>query len=123
MEAKFEIGNELMHSYTEKCGVIEAIYEGKYGVAYDVCVNKRGYNEHGETWLEEDCVRINACPRTLDNFLERLRLLLDDYNASIYVDFDQSDEIHTTTIAVGEDSVRYSHTYGIDTDNVLNYDK
>lgn len=56
-------------------------------------------------------------------FLAELKDLLDRYNASIYVDFDQSDEIYNTTIAVGEDSVKYSYAYGIDTDNVLNYDK
>ena len=41
----------------------------------------------------------------------------------IYVDFDEIDEIYTTTIAVGEDSVKYPYTCGIDADNIMDYDK
>ena len=49
--------------------------------------------------------------------------MLDKYNAKIAVDFNQSDEIYTTTIAFGEDSVKYSYTDGIDCDNIMDYDK
>lgn len=56
-------------------------------------------------------------------FLSELKGLLEKYNASIYVDFNQSDEIYTTTIAVGEDSVKYNYTDGIDCDNIMDYDK
>lgn len=56
-------------------------------------------------------------------FLMELKGLLEKYNASIYVDFNQSDEIYTTTIAVGKDSVKYNSTDGIDCDNIMEYDK
>lgn len=58
-----------------------------------------------------------------DAFLFEMQALLDKYNASVYVDFDQSDETYTTTIAFGEDSVKYSHTFGICVDNIMDYDK
>lgn len=56
-------------------------------------------------------------------FLSELKGLLEKYDASIYVDFNQSDEIYTTTIAVGEDSVKYNYTDGIDCDNIMDYGK
>lgn len=56
-------------------------------------------------------------------FLSELKTLLDKYNAKIAVDFNQSYEIYTTTIAFGEDSVKYSYTDGIDCDNIMDYDK
>lgn len=58
-----------------------------------------------------------------DAFLFEMQALLRKYDASIYVNFDQSDEIYTTTIAFGEDSVKYSYTHGIDADNIMDYDK
>lgn len=56
-------------------------------------------------------------------FLSELKGLLEKYDAGIYVDFNQSDEIYTTTIAVGEDSVKYNYTDGIDCDNIMDYEK
>lgn len=52
-----------------------------------------------------------------------MQALLRKYDASVYVGFDQSDEVYTTTIAVGEDSVKYPYTCGIDADNIMDYDK
>ncbi len=73
-----------------------------------------------EMWIAEDDAE--AYDRKTA-FLSELKGLLDKYNAKIAVDFNQSDEIYTTTIAFGEDSVKYSYTDGIDCDNIMDYDK
>lgn len=72
-----------------------------------------------ESCLIEDVDRID----NKDAFLFEMQALLRKYDASVYVGFDQSDEVYTTTIAVGEDSVKYPYTCGIDADNIMDYDK
>lgn len=72
-----------------------------------------------ESCLIEDVDRID----NKDAFLFGMQALLRKYDASVYVGFDQSDEVYTTTIAVGEDSVKYPYTCGIDADNIMDYDK
>jgi hypothetical protein len=72
-----------------------------------------------ESCLIEDVDRID----NKDAFLFEMQALLRKYDASVYVGFDQSDEVYTTTIAVGEDSVKYPCTCGIDADNIMDYDK
>lgn len=83
-------------------------------------------------WIAIDTPVMTAesCPiedvDRIDNkyaFLFEMQALLSKYDASVYVDFDQSDEVYTTTVAIGEDSVKYSNTYGIDADSVMDYDK
>ena len=112
-DSKFNIGDWVIVKLEEVQFV--GIITNKTDLGYEVKDNNHYYQFVLEQYLE----RID--PKTA--FLTELSELLDKYHASIYVDFDQSDEIYTTTIAVGEDSVKYSNTYGIDTDNVLNYDK
>lgn len=72
-----------------------------------------------ESCLIEDVDRID----NKDAFLFEMQALLGKYDASVYVGFDQSDEVYTATIAVGEDSVKYPYTCGIDADNIMDYDK
>lgn len=108
-----------------KFNVGDRVHSKFYGIVGTVIdVDTDGYiinpDHVEEMWIaEEDAEAYD--PKTA--FLSELKGLLDKYNAKIAVDFNQSDEIYTTTIAFGEDSVKYSYTDGIDCDNIMDYDK
>lgn len=72
--------------------------------------------------LEENLEPFDIKTPSRHKFLSHLKKLLDVYGASIYFSFKYGEEIGTTTIAIGEDSVKYSNTDGIDVDNVFEYD-
>lgn len=112
MENKFKVGDRvrIIGDSTKTEHTIKKITEGYYWLETDAFI--------GGIWLE----KIEPTdPKTA--FLSELKELLEKYDAGIYVDFNQSDEIYTTTIAVGEDSVKYNYTDGIDCDNIMDYDK
>lgn len=125
MEKKFNIGdrvrftrdydNECVCVDKGDCGTIERIDANGILITLD----NPEYVRIFDTDYIEPITPID--PKTA--FLLELKGLLEKYNASIYVDFNQSDEIYTTTIAVGEDSVKYNSTDGIDCDNIMDYEK
>lgn len=123
---KFKVGDRVRYTCEEGPWLERQLYEGDEGVivgkAYDddeaMCVR---FNVNEDICIDE--LEIVDSTDDKDAFLKELQALLDKYNASIYADFDQSDEVYTTTIAVGEDSVKYLYTCGIDSDNIMDYDK
>lgn len=85
---------------------------------------------NGHVVIDTPVITAESCPieevdptNDKDAFLLEMQALLRKYDASIYAGFDQGDEIYTTTVAFGEDSVKYSYTHGIDADNVMDYNK
>jgi hypothetical protein len=122
MEKKFNVGDRVMCTDNGALGVITSIDIDPIGVCDGYTVL---FDDGEETWICADMVVHSDeppyDPKTA--FLSELKGLLEKYNASIYVDFNQSDEIYTTTIAVGEDSVKYNSTDEIDCDNIMDYEK
>lgn len=122
MEKKFNAGERVMCTDNGALGVITSIDIDPIGVCDGYTVL---FDDGEETWICADMVVHSEeppyDPKTA--FLSELKGLLEKYNASIYVDFNQSDEIYTTTIAVGEDSVKYNSTDEIDCDNIMDYEK
>lgn len=122
MEKKFKVGDRVMCTDNGVLGVITSIDIDPMGVCDGYTVL---FDDGEETWICADMVVHSDeppyDPKTA--FLSELKELLEKYNASIYVTFNQSDEIYTTTIAIGEDSVKYNYTDGIDCDNIMDYDK
>lgn len=111
MEKKFNIGDRVRLKANGNIAQVVIVKDG--WIAYDESRRFAG-----------SCPMEEAEP--IDNktaFLSELKGLLEKYDAGIYVDFNQSDEIYTTTIAVGEDGVKYNYTDGIDCDNIMDYDK
>lgn len=117
MEKKFNVGDRVMCTDNGKLGVVTEIDNDGFG-----CVVL--FDDGEDTWIECDMLELSEeppyDPKTA--FLSELKGLLEKYDASIYVDFNQSDEIYTTTIAVGENSVKYNSTDGIDCDNIMDYE-
>lgn len=98
------------------------IVDGKPADGFE-CVKIDGCAGMGYVCIENKYLGTDETYDRKTDFLSELKGLLDKYNAKIAVDFNQSDEIYTTTIAFGEDSVKYSYTDGIDCDNIMDYDK
>lgn len=93
-------------------------------------ISKIAIVKDGWVAIDTPIMTAESCPieevEPIDNknaFLFEMQSLLRKYDASVYVDFDQSDEVYTTTIAIGEDSVKYPYTYGIDAYNIMDYNR
>ena len=78
---------------------------------------------HCSTFIDNDDLELVEPADPKADFLSELKGLLEKYDAGIKVDFDQSDEIYTTMIYVGGDSVEYDFTNVINKYNVLDYKK
>lgn len=130
MESKFKVGDRVRvvtdmeqpyYMWVEK-GDAGVIVEGSPVKGFE-CVKIDGCANMDYVCVESKYLETDATYNPKTAFLSELKGLLEKYDASIYVDFNQSDEIYTTTIAVGEDSVKYNYTDGIDCDNIIDYDK
>lgn len=73
--------------------------------------------------LDKDEIELIKPADTKADFLSELKCLLEKYDAGIKVDFDQSDDIYTTMIYVGGDSVKYDFTNVVDKYNIMDYNK
>lgn len=111
MDKKFEIGDRVRSKFYGVVGTITEVDTDGYILKPDT---------DDDMWIADTDVEPYD-PKTA--FLSELKGLLEKYDASIYVIFNRSDEIYTTTIAVGEDSVKYNYTDGIDSDNIMDYGK
>lgn len=108
---KFKVGDFVR--YKNRDAISKVVISKDGWVAIDTPVVT------AESYQIEDVEKID----NKDAFLFEMQALLDKYNASVCVDFDQSDEVYTTTILVGTESVEYQHTNSIDADNIMDYDK
>jgi len=122
--SKFKVGDKVRYTDSEGPWVDYQVTKGCEGVVTgrtddgDIEVNFGGYAEVFEENLE---LVTPADPKR--EFLQRLQALLRDFDARIYSDFDQSDEINTMTIMVGNDEFRYTYVDFITADNVMDFDK
>lgn len=110
-QTKIKVGDQVRSKFYGIVGTVIGFEEGGYVI---------GPDHAEEMWIADDDAEAYD-PKTA--FLSELKELLEKYNAKIAVDFNQSDETYTTTIAFGEDSVKYSYTDGVDCDNIMDYDK
>lgn len=124
----FNIGDRVKIVADELPGHKLTLEKGDTGVIVGVAYN--GYvrvqfdgHVRGDAFVDGKDLELAEPYDPKTAFLSELKGLLEKYDASIYVDFNQSDEIYTTTIAIGEDSVKYNLTDGIDCDNIMDYEK
>lgn len=128
MESQLKVGDRVRVVENVRNPYYMWIDKGDKGVVVEgkpidgfVCVKVDGCAQMEYICIEREQLEIDTAYDPKTAFLSELKGLLEKYNASIYVDFNQSDEIYTTTIAVGEDSVKYNYTDGIDCDNIMDY--
>lgn len=118
----FNVGDRVRFKGDYLQYVEDAVSNGGEYLITDVGHDSSEVTLHCPVFIDNDDLElVEHDPKTA--FLSELKGLLEKYDASIYVDFNQSDEIYTTTIAIGEDGVKYNLTDGIDCDNIMDYDK
>lgn len=124
MGKKFKKGDKVRYKYDDGTWIEMQLNSWDEGVVAKDCVDDDvllRFDVCEELGTDEIELVEPADPKA--DFLSELKGLLEKYDAGIKVDFDQSDEIYTTMIYVGGDSVEYDFTNVINKYNVLDYKK
>lgn len=123
MGSKLKVGDRVRYAKEDGPWSEWQIHKGAEGVVKNVIRDLVDVQFDSTDCIYADELELVESTDPKTAFLSELKGLLEKYDAGIYVDFNQSDEIYTTTIAVGEDSVKYNYTDGIDCDNIMDYGK